>query len=387
MSRFMNLLQKIGVVDKKTEEEEEGIPIFNSEQGMIYTAVPPETYFILPRVVLIPFPSPEQCGPISSYFNTQVSTKYMVWNLSEYPHPTQIFAGQSIDFIFVGYPNPPLSALFSIFNSIEKWLASDPNNFALLHCQATKGRSYMILACYLAWIQEIDTVMEGFTKICRITGVKAEMLPSQIRYMRYVQEIIYHSAPRTRKIRIQKIILDGIPEIETEGSAVRPYLQIFKGPDMIFNSISKDSPPVSYFPSDISICFDVNIEIEGDVLIRCRHLGRNNKPLTIFRMMFHTAFTKELVIRFNKADLDGPFNDDRFPEEFTADLFLADNVETEGSELQSVCMAHRGKKDNEEKKVGREKRERGERKEGEEQKENGESDEELDDYFKSLENK
>ena len=141
------------------------------------TAVPPETFFILPRVVLIPFPTPEQCGPISSYFNTQVSTKYMVWNLSEYPHPTQIFAGQSIDFIFVGYPNPPLFALFSIFNSIEKWLASDPNSFALLHCQATKGRSYMILACYLAWIQEIDTVMEGFTKICRITGVKAEMFP------------------------------------------------------------------------------------------------------------------------------------------------------------------------------------------------------------------
>ena len=167
---------------------------------------------------------------------------------------------------------------------------------------------------------------------------------------------------------------------------MRPYLQIFKGPDMIFNSISKDTPPVSYFPSDISICFDVNIEIEGDVLIRCRHLGRNNKPLTIFRIMFHTAFTKELVIRFSKDEIDGPASDDRFPQGFTTDLFLADNQEIENSELQGVSFPHKSKKEIVEKKVVREKKDRERRKEGEEVKGN-ESDEELDDYFKSLENK
>ena len=234
----------------------------------------------------------------------------------------------------------------------------------------------MMLACYLTWSHEFSDVMQAFTQICKIAKQKVNLLPSQIRYMGYVQELMTTPLPKTRKIKIQKIILDGIPVIETQGISVRPYLQIFKGPELIFISNSNENPPVSYYTSDISISFDVHIEVEGDVLIRCRHVGEDNKPLTIFRAMFNTMFTKELVIRFTKNELDGAFNDDRFSNEFTVDLFLSENEEINESELQHtfcVYQKRKGEYGEEEKKI-----------EKKIEKKN-ESDEELEDYIKNLE--
>ena len=250
-----------------------------------------------------------------------------------------------------------------------------------MHCQATRGRSYMVLACYLIWSKEFPDVMLAFSKICAITQQKVELLPSQIRYMNYVKELIDQPLPKTRKIKIQKIILDGIPQIETEGTAIRPYIQIFKGSELVYTSCTKELPPVSYYATDISISFDLQLEIDGDILIRCRHLGKDHKPLTIFRAMFHTAFTKELVIRFTKNELDGAFNDDRFPPEFTVDLFLSQNQEIEESELQRtfcICQKKKEENDEEEKKLDKGNKKNNER---------NDSDEELDDYIKKLESK
>lgn len=305
----------------------------------------------------------------------------MIWNLSEYPHPTDTFSSQTLDFIFVGYPNPPLSVIFSIFSSIQGWLKLDQDNVAIMHCQATKGRSYMIMASYLTWTNEYPSVLEAFRKLCSITQQRVELLPSQLRYMNYIQEIL-NSPPQTRKITIHKVILDGIPLIEKEGTAVRPYLQIFRNSELVYNSHSKDFPPVSYYISDISIAFDMNLEIEGDILIRCRHLGKDNKPLTIFRSMFNTAFCQDLVVRFHKSELDGAFNDDRFPANFNLDILLEKNVVSEDDSLQQLIVLNRIQnisvpvvdltRDEEEKKEERKK---------------DESDDEMDDYFKKLESK
>ncbi|OMJ79974.1 hypothetical protein SteCoe_19893 [Stentor coeruleus] len=306
----------------------------------------------------------------------------MIWNISEYPHPTNTFSSQTLDFIFVGYPNPPLSVIFSIFSSIQGWLKLDQDNVALIHCQATKGRSYMIMASYLTWTHEYQSVIEAFRKLCSITQQHVDLLPSQLRYMDYIQEIL-NSPPQTRKITIHKIILDGIPIIEQEGTAVRPYLQIFRNSELVYNSHSKDFPPVSYYQYDISIAFDMNLEIEGDVLIRCRHLGKDNKPLTIFRAMFHTAFCKDLVVRFHKSELDGAFNDDRFPDSFNLDVLLEKSVQSEDDSLQQLIVLNRNMNtsipvvdltgDDEEKK--------------EEFKKENDSDDDMDDYFKKLESK
>lgn len=86
---------------------------------------------------------------------------------------------------------------------------------------------------------------------------------------------------------------------------------------------------MSYFPSDMCISFDINIEIDGDVLIRCRHLSRTGGRVTIFRIMFHTAFIPEYNIRFNKPDLDFANQSASFADDFIVDFFYSKSQEIE----------------------------------------------------------
>ncbi|OMJ76684.1 hypothetical protein SteCoe_23880 [Stentor coeruleus] len=376
MSRFFSsLLQKINPLEKKTPSEIPQVPKPEPEYQT-------DTFTISPRLLLMPFPTADQAPILQSYLSKHFNKKFMIWNLSEYPHPTSTFSSQTLDFIFVGYPNPPLSVIFSIFSSIQGWLKLDQDNVALIHCQATKGRSFMIISSYLTWTQEYSSVIQAFKKLCSITQQNIILLPSQLRYMNYIQEIL-NSPPQTKKITIHKIILDGIPIIEQEGTAIRPYLQIFRNSELVYNSHSKDFPPVSYYKSDISIAFDMDLEIEGDVFIRCRHLGKDSKPLTIFRVMFHTAFCQDLVMRFHKSELDGACNDHRFPESFNLDVLLEKNVQSEDDSLQQLIGLNRSQNNS----IVVELAGNEEDKKKEESKKEDESDDEMDDYFKHLESK
>lgn len=193
--------------------------------------------------------------------------------------------------------------------------------------------------------------------------------------------------------------MNGIPVIEHQGSCVRPYLQIFKGAEMIYSSISTDVPALSYFQSDMSISFDVGIEAEGDVLIRCRHIGKDNKRITIFRVMFHTAFMSDIHIRFSKSELDFANTHEGFPEDFMLDLFISSSESTDVEQSQQLWkhMEKQKKKrrvverkenveEEEEEKVDRELIDKFKDK-IEDSGEGEEEEDDLDAYFQSLENK
>lgn len=86
---------------------------------------------------------------------------------------------------------------------------------------------------------------------------------------------------------------------------------------------------VSYFASDMCISFDVNVEIDSDVLIRCRHLSRTGSRVTIFRIMFHTAFIPEFNLRFSKSDLDFANSNSNFSDDFMVDFFYSKSQDIE----------------------------------------------------------
>lgn len=317
------------------------------------------------NLVLIPFPSIEIRDLLYEHLQTNYSEDYKIWNLSEYSHDSEVFSGKCVEFLYVGYPNPHLSIFFSIFESISRWL-ENPQHKAVLHCQDNQARSCMVLAGYLVWTGEEKIIMNAFRKILKKGKILVELLPSQLRYLKYIQELIDYPVPKSRKIRIKKLILDGIPIIDKQNEGFRPYIQIYKNSDLIFMSHSQSNPPEWYDQKDLSIFFDVNVEIEEDVMIRCRHLARDNSTFTVFRVMFHTAFVNSEVLRFEKKELDGAFVDSRFPEMFTLDFFLDLNEETPDRGFsESIFKCQRV----------------------EEVKLDKESDEELEEYFRGLDNK
>eukprot|EP00358_Blepharisma_japonicum_P001684 CAMPEP_0202948384 /NCGR_PEP_ID=MMETSP1395-20130829/13299_1 /ASSEMBLY_ACC=CAM_ASM_000871 /TAXON_ID=5961 /ORGANISM="Blepharisma japonicum, Strain Stock R1072" /LENGTH=170 /DNA_ID=CAMNT_0049650381 /DNA_START=690 /DNA_END=1202 /DNA_ORIENTATION=- len=168
---------------------------------------------------------------------------------------------------------------------------------------------------------------------------------------------------------------------------------------MIYSSIKKDAPPLSFFESDMSISFDIDLEAEGDILIRCRHQTKDNKRITIFRVMFHTAFVSDIHIRFAKSDLDFASTHEGFGEDFMLDLFISGSEPVEVEQSQQLWRYIEKRKkhrkmserkvdtEEEEEKVDHELIEKFKDKMEDSGEEEGEEEDDLDAYFQSLESK
>ena len=354
--------------------------------------------FVTGRIILIPFPDELNTQRIAGYLNTMYNSRYMVWNLSEHLYRSDMFNGQVLDFVFVGYPNPPLSEIFSIFNSVSAWLESDTDNVAVIHCQQTKARSYMIISAYLAW-QNLKNPLNIFQQIGGPQVTK--LFPSQYRYLQYIHKVIQgvrvrSSQPTIRTLCIKKVIISGL---RSQPKQFSPYLQFFKDGKSIFSTLKEGVPQLT-LTSESILSFDVNLQVSGDFIIRCREIC-GNKSLTIFRTMVHSAFCDEFSIRFFRNDLDSV--QEKLNDEFWVDVFYT----SEEGEDQVVpgnlkSCAGRKKEEREERKVG--KNGKGSESESEEEEKidrellekfkaavdgnessSLEEDEDFDDYFQKLE--
>ena len=120
-----------------------------------------------------------------------------------------------------------------------------------------------------------------------------------------------------------------------------PYLQIFKGGKLIFTTAATLRPQQAdeELPfvqvADGTIPFHVEQIVQGDILIRCRHLTFNKQRVSMFRAAFHTGYAPSNVLRFTKSQLDGACTDTRFPDDFFLDLiFEKVDAETASKHLE-----------------------------------------------------
>lgn len=161
---------------------------------------------------------------------------------------------------------------------------------------------------------------------------------------------------------------------------------------MIFSSFEADKMK-TYTQNDESVCFDVNLEIKGDIIFRCRN-NSENKMQTVFRAMFHTAFTDDYILRLYKNDLDAV--SEHFSDEFMVDLFFTSKEGTNNvvpgnlkkrrvKKTENKNMIYEeGEEEEEEEKIDRELIEKY-KTHIEDSDEDEEEDEDLDDYFQKLE--
>lgn len=73
---------------------------------------------------------------------------------------------------------------------------------------------------------------------------------------------------------------------------------------------------------DGTIPFEVDQVVSGDILVRARHLTRDNKRISMFRAAWHTGYCASNVLRLTKAQLDGACTDPRYPDDFFVDLIF-----------------------------------------------------------------
>ena len=110
-----------------------------------------------------------------------------------------------------------------------------------------------------------------------------------------------------------------------------PYLQVFKAGALVFTtaatSMSSGNPSTTddlpfCTPADGAISFFVEQPIQGDILIRCRHLTKKGQRISMFRAAFHTGYVPPKVMRLTKSQIDGACSDKRFSDDFFLDFIF-----------------------------------------------------------------
>lgn len=337
--------------------------------------------YVCDRVVAMGFPRSQpkrttenRIDDLSAMLKQRHPGHFMVWNLSEEYYDYSKFDGQVQDFRFPGHPAPPLAVLFKIINSIESWLAADPENIAVIHCLTGRGRTVTVIACFLAWVGEFSTATEALSFVAERRCVELErvVIPSQTRYVHYFCNVMAGTKPRSEPLLLKRIIVNTIPKFcrkrdqisdaelermtaagagdrEAQAAAqasqpvcdgCRPYIQIFQNGRLLFSSLKQDKLKgksiQEYYSSDGSFSFDVNHVLIGDVLLRCRHMELSGKRVSMFRAGFHTGYIPELVQRLPRSQCDGAAEDKRFEQDFFVDLIFAPVNEEDGDKNSST---------------------------------------------------
>mmetsp|Transcript_32400 Transcript_32400/g.64206 ORF Transcript_32400/g.64206 Transcript_32400/m.64206 type:complete len:836 (-) Transcript_32400:189-2696(-) len=279
--------------------------------------------------------------------------RFMVWNLSEVEYDYSSLDDNVLTYRFPGHPSPPLGLLVKLLVSIESWLRSDPRNVAVIHCLTGRGRTGVVAAALLCWTGEAGfrdpASALAYVAGCRGCTADSLTIPSQRRYMQYFSNMVDGVRPNKPPLTLRRVIMSNPPKfgLQKEGDAdgkgvgCAPYLQVFKSGELVFTTAAQggevnakgEALPWVY-PSDGPTAFPINLVIQGDILLRCRHLTAAGRRLSMFRAAFHTGYVPAGVLRLSLAQLDGACTDNRFDQGFFIDLiFEACESELAGQQL------------------------------------------------------
>lgn len=202
---------------------------------------------ILPRIYVFNFPSEERKAQIKSNL-AQIAVEYKIWNVSEYTYSPDLFDYNISDYSRPGYPCPPLQDLLIIIKEITQWIDSKSDNLVFIHCQQNYSRTTLVLVCLLYFMRVEKNIIDIENRITNV--LKSNLLGNQKLYLKYFESCMNGIRLNQNPIVIKKIILSETPFIKYEKKHVelpgfdqnvtfRPYLQIFMGKQIVYNSLQK----------------------------------------------------------------------------------------------------------------------------------------------------
>ena len=220
---------------------------FQSLKKQLFQSPEPEQLTeVLPRVFVLPFPSEDRRQSIRESLS-RLGPDYKIWNVSEYAYPAELFDFNVADYSRPGYPCPPLQDLLIIVREMAQWLDARPGNQLLVHCQQNLGRTTLVLSCLLAHLRVSRDILTAESRVSAL--LHSVLLGNQRLYLKYFESC--QSGVRLNKspVRLRRVALSHRPLVrlakehaerpDVAPAAFRPYLQLFLGRQIVFNSLLK----------------------------------------------------------------------------------------------------------------------------------------------------
>lgn len=140
---------------------------------------------------------------------------YFIYNLcSERTYDTSKFHNRVKTFPFDDHNPPKIELIQPFCRSVHEWLSRHPENVAVVHCKAGKGRTGTMICCYLLHsgaFTTADGALDHYGQ-ARTQDHKGVTIPSQVRYIRYYETLLreklkYEPVPMS----VKQIFLQPVP--------------------------------------------------------------------------------------------------------------------------------------------------------------------------------
>jgi len=112
--------------------------------------------YITPRIIATSYPAQgveavyrNSLAELALFLNARHPESYLVLNLSERPYPPAALNNSVLDAGFPDHHSPPVEVAWRCCLTMHSWLRAAAANVVVVHCLAGKGRTGVVIACYL----------------------------------------------------------------------------------------------------------------------------------------------------------------------------------------------------------------------------------------------
>ncbi|XP_012282328.1 phosphatidylinositol 3,4,5-trisphosphate 3-phosphatase and dual-specificity protein phosphatase PTEN isoform X3 [Orussus abietinus] len=219
---------------------------------------------------------------------------YKIYNLcSERSYDFKKFKQRVATYAFDDHNPPMLEQIKPFCEDVHSWLTQHRENVAVVHCKAGKGRTGVMICCYLLHSKQFATAADAlnFYGTKRTHDRKGVTIPSQRRYVGYYATLVQEGLnyqPVTLILR--KLQLDPVPIFN--GGQGYVHFVISESNKRIFTS---EEYEVRKGMHSICIPLEHSIPLTGDIRLDFFNRPKMKRKEKMFHLWFNTFFVRDHV--------------------------------------------------------------------------------------------